>query len=262
MNITSVKCPSCAANLSVPDTSNSMIYCQFCGATVYLETARNTGYDLEMGRREAIADTADNFVKILKDMKKPVLELPVDAQRLKNCNAEIEKYERLVKKYSKTSTPYKTPSIISGCVVLFLSMIQAPFIVFIIAALLCIGGYILSGQSCVKDLNRVQNRLDVCEREAETIKNAIDRNEAIVAKYPNVIIPLQYRTEKAFDYFINLFKSRQAFTLEEAYSRYSEVVKQDEALELQRKQIELQQKQIQEMQRMQRQMQVQNRRRR
>ena len=261
MNITNVKCPNCGASLSVDGNSRSIIYCQYCGASVHLETAHSTGYDLEMGRREAIADAADNYVNILQELRDPMLSLPKDYNDIQACEKTINTCERNIAKYSKPSTAYKTPSIVSGCAVLFLCMIAAPFLVFIIAGILSIGGYILSGQSCVKNGKKAEELLEKKQQELESLKLVAQRKENIISKYPEVNIPPQYRTEKAFDYFINLFKSRQAFTLEEAYSRYSEVVKQEEALDLQRQQIELQQKQIEEMQRLQKQMQKNKRRR-
>ena len=261
MNIANVKCPNCAANLSVEGNSKSMIHCQFCGASVYLETAHNTGYDLEMGRREAIADTADNYVQVLQDLRKPLLELPKDRENVKACEATIKACENSIVKYNKQSTPYIIPSIVTGCVALFLFAAKASFVVFFIAAVLCLGGYILSGQICVKKGKNSETLLKKKQDELVSLNETIKEKEEIIAKYSNVNIPEKYHNDKAFDYFINLFKSRQAFTLEEAYGRYDEVLKQEEALELQRKQIELQQKQIEEMQEMQKQMQ-QNKRRR
>ena len=262
MNITNVKCPDCGASLRVDGNSRSMIYCQYCGASIYLETAHSTGYDLEMGRREAIADEANNFVNILQEIKTPILELPLDYNKIKTYETVIKTYENNVVKYAKTSTTYKVPSIVAVCVVLFLSMVRAPFLLFLFAGVLCWLGYLLSGQICVKKRKNAEILLDKKQQELESLKDIVNNKECIIAKYPNVKIPKKYRNVKAFDFFINLFKSRQAFTLEEAYSRYDEVLKQEEALELQRKQIELQQQQIQEMQRMQKQMQQQNKRRR
>ncbi len=262
MNITNVSCPNCAASLTVQGNSKSMIYCQFCGASVYLETAHNTGYDLEMGRREAIANTADSYVSMLQEIRGPLLELPQDYRKVKACEASIKNCENNIYKYNKPSTPYVIPSIVAGSVVLFLCMIRAPFIVFLLAGILCLGGYILRGQTCVTNAANAATLLEKKKQELISLNETVKYKESLATKYPGVNIPQKYRNDKAFDYFINLFKSRQAFTLEEAYSRYEEVLKQEEALQLQRQQIELQQKQIQQMQQMQRQMQQQNRRRR
>ena len=68
--------------------------------------------------------------------------------------------------------------------------------------------------------------------------------ESVIASYSDVNIPKKYRNQKAVDYLINLFKSRQAFTFEEAFGRYDEYLKQEEQLEMQRRQIQLQQQQI------------------
>lgn len=261
MNIINVKCPNCGASLRVEGNSRSMIYCQFCGTSVYLETAHNTGYDLEMGRREAIADTADNFVNILQDIKGPVLELPGDYQSFRACEATLKSYKNSIIKYSSTTTPYIVPSIISGCIVFFLFITFSSFLWFMFWAILCLGIYLISGQICVHKKKSYETLVYSKEKELQSLKAVVNNKEEILAKYPNVLIPKKYRNTKAFDYFINLFKSRQAFTLEEAYSKYEAYLKQEENLQLQRTQIELQQKQIKEMQRLQRQMQLQNKRR-
>ncbi len=72
MNIRSIQCPSCGSNLNVESVDQSLIYCMYCGASVQLETNRNKGYDMELGRLDARAEQAD---KILEEIMKIRTEL-------------------------------------------------------------------------------------------------------------------------------------------------------------------------------------------
>lgn len=255
MNITKVQCPSCGANLEVKDASQSMIYCQSCGSPIYLETAHSTGYDMEMGRLNARGATADKLAETLSEMKEPVLNLPLALNQEQVLIGKIHNGENAVKSYenSKGYFPYIFPSIAAILLLIILSSVKAPFLVFVIAAICLIVAYPISGNMNFKRGENLKLTLQNDNASLVRTRDDIARFKKVIDRYPDVKIPPKYRTEKALNYFITTFKARQAFTLEEAYGKYDEVQKQEEFIAMQRQQIELQRQQIQQLQMLQQQ---------
>ena len=69
MNIRSIQCPSCGANLKLENVNQSIIFCQFCGASIQYLRRNEYSFLLFLLTNTKLFDIMINwyFVEVLKN---------------------------------------------------------------------------------------------------------------------------------------------------------------------------------------------------
>lgn len=247
MEIRTITCPACGGRLDISDPSRSMIYCQFCGNAVQIETARTKGHDIEYGRRDARAEMADKILPKLVEMKQSLVDNGDARYALDVLPDLIEERNQQI----KHEMTHGWINVILGSVgytvlSLFISLIvvgvtsniliktfgtNARFDVCdILVLFLCAAGIAISiyvgfrylNVHKLKILKKLRNDKANKEELLETAKTTYEDTEKYINSVKEIKLAPSFRTEEALNFIIASLKSRQCVDLKEACFKYNQ----------------------------------------
>ena len=146
MRITTMECPCCGAKVKA-DEDKSLNFCEFCGSQLSIETARSQGYDMEMGRQKAARQEALSAAEKLAELKEPFINLrryEAGAANLTKMVGDLDKREASLIRNKKFNI-IKTPVIVTLVLWIILGLAKAPFLAWMVFAVIAILSLPLSG---------------------------------------------------------------------------------------------------------------------
>lgn len=247
MEIKTITCPACGGRLDITDPSRSMIYCQFCGNAVQIETARTKGHDIEYGRRDARAEMADKVLPKLLEMKESLIDNGDARYALDVLPGLIEERKQQI----RHEMTHGWVNVILGAVgstflSLFVSLIivglaskviielfntSARFdigdfvILFMCVAGIAVSFYIGFRYLNIRKLKVLKNlRNDKTDKEEllETARKTYEETEKYINSVKEIDLAPSFRTEEAVNFIIAALKSRQCVDLKEACFKYNQ----------------------------------------
>ena len=243
MKIRSITCPSCGGTLNIENVNQSLLYCQYCGTAIQLETNRNKGYDMEHGRMDARAEMADKILGSIESIKDVLI-------RNSNADKEMKYYPHAIAECRDDLRASILSDIkdsifkkfLKGLVVLF---VGALFIV-------CVGGMlnifllgllelivllapiylpVIGGVRMVKEWIGKKNQISLYETRLKEVKKEYEETSEFIKKNAEVDIPPRFRFEPALNYIIKGLKAREFVSLEQALFRCEEAMARGEVLD-------------------------------
>ena len=247
MKITSITCPACGGQLDIKDPSRSMIYCQYCGNAVQIETARTKGHDIEYGRRDARAEMADKVLPKLMEMKQSFIDNG-DARYAIDVLPDLIEERRQQIRYEMTHGWIKTVLTAIGVVILslFIALIIAGLFSKIMLAtiadhnsfdisdililLVCVlgivgsffAGYVYINEKKLKIIKKLRTDKANKEEMLENAKKTYDETEEYINSVQEIRIAPRFRSEEAVNFIIAALKSRQCVDINEACFKYNQ----------------------------------------
>ena len=228
MEIKTITCPACGGRLDITDPSRSMIYCQFCGNAVQIETARTKGHDIEYGRRDARAEMADKVLPKLLEMKESLIDNGDARYALDVLPGLIEERKQQI----RHEMTHGWVNVILGAVgSTFLSIFVSLIIVGLASKVfMCVAGiavsfYIGFRYLNIRKLKVLKNlRNDKTDKEEllETARKTYEETEKYINSVKEIDLAPSFRTEEAVNFIIAALKSRQCVDLKEACFKYNQ----------------------------------------
>ena len=234
MNIRTIQCPSCGANLKVEDLNQSLFYCNYCGAAIQLETNHNKGYDMEMGRLDARGELADKIVEKLEKIKDALIRngeadyyVKYYPQKIMELKAELS-VERTSGWGEYVLKPFGKGFLVlflGAIVIVAINSIVPKFILTILELLVIAAPIYLPVIGVIKKLkihSSIKQAIENCKDELVKAQQEYDETEAYLQENAEIDIPRRFRHEGALNYIIKGLKAREFVSLEQAFFKLEE----------------------------------------
>lgn len=183
-----IKCPSCAATLSVVPNIPSM-YCSCCGSQIQLGSAFSNVSETNMKKMRERSQMAYSLASMIEAVKEPMLNIEAQRQRLEylknECRDARLRYEEFL------ANPGE-----------------------------------MSGINRDVQENALRGRIQFLGNQVVEARQKYFEYENILSRYSHLKIPSQYQNADALNYILNLFYTQQAFCMLEAFGKYEEYLKQ------------------------------------
>ena len=234
MNIRTIQCPSCGANLKVEDLNQSLFYCNYCGAAIQLETNHNKGYDMEMGRLDARGELADKIVEKIEKIKDKLIANGNADYYIKYYPHKIaELKDELHLERTSGWGEYVIKPFGIGFAVLFagaifvvaLNSILPKFLLTLLELLLLAAPIYLPVIGLIKKLkihSSIKLAIEDCKVKQVQAQQVFDETEAYLNENAEVDIPRRFRSEASLNYIIKGLKAREFISLDQAFFRIEE----------------------------------------
>ena len=227
MEIKTIQCPSCGGNLKVDNPNLSLIYCQFCGCQISLETNRNKAYDTEQGRLDARGDRADEFLAKIEKIKDKLILNYNAAQEMEDIPGYIGGLEAELLETKSDNKKYIVKPLLIG---LGVSFVASMFILPVVFSLPDIVAHILNfflGIPPIAGLaigivlktqkeSMLKQGIQNYEKKLEQTKKVHMETEMFLKENAEVDIPPKFRGPSTLDFIMNGLKGREFVSLEEA----------------------------------------------
>ena len=234
MNIRTIQCPSCGANLKVEDLNQSLFYCNYCGAAIQLETNHNKGYDMELGRLDARGELADKLIEKIEKIKDELIRNGNAAYSLEYYPQEISGLKGELS-YLRTSgwvdallKPFGAGIgvlFIGAFFVVALNKLLPQPILLLVELLILLAPVYLPVIGLIRKLKKHSNvkaQIANCKTGLSEAQRVYDETEAYLQANAEVDIPRRFRQEGALDYILKGLKAREFVSLDQAYFRLEE----------------------------------------
>lgn len=246
MNIKSITCPNCGAQLNV-DENVSRVICEFCGSTVTVEDSRMEGFNREMGSMDAREKVAYEKAKAIDDLISPLCDYPrvlqgktvLEAQR-KNLSGQVtfcEKYGRIV--------TYVLCGLVSSLFLLALISLRANIVFFIVFAVLSVLSFPALALAFLKYWDNVKQGVQTTSESISAHAKTLNNFSRILEEHKDIVIPQNYRYPKALCFIRDHLRSQEAQTVEQAIYQYEALLRDEQRLAMQHQQVMMQQQQVQ-----------------
>lgn len=249
MKIIKVTCPSCGANLNLPDDSTK-VFCRFCGGEVIVEDSRSEGYNQELGKMQARKDVHISLADTISELKKTFLLHVSSVSRCNSLKKDVERLNSEIKKIDTTNKYkiYLSYYIIVSAIMLILIVAKASFLTFLTMCFISLLLLFIMGLIQVNNKNSLLKELENLNQDITKLQGRIEDCELIINAHPEINIPRKYRNKRALDYIISTIRSQQANNVEHAIALYDSLLRDETAIKLQRAQIRLQKESLEAMQ--------------
>ena len=245
MNIKSITCPNCGAQLNV-DENVSRVICEFCGSTVTVEDSRLEGFNREMGSMDAREKVAYEKAKAIDDLIPPLCDYPRVLQGKKVLESQIkslsdqvtfcEKFGRIVN--------YLICCFVSAFFLLLLIALNANIVFFILFALLSVISFPILALAILKYWDNVKQGVETTSNSIVAHAKTLNNFNRILEEHKDIIIPQNYRYPKALCFIRDHLRSQEAQTVEQAIYQYEALLRDEQRLAMQHQQVMLQQQQV------------------
>lgn len=237
MEYTTIKCPSCGANVQFRPGKSKAI-CEYCGSTVVSEDYGNRDSALEL------ADSINNLIGALEDRnecKRRLMDIKV------RYNDTVKRYKSL--QAHRLGEICKYPACSALAAVLFLLVVLSEeslwyLLLTVIAGVLTYPLYQYSVQKYVNALQRLRgtlrdykNRIADCQNELDEINQKADFS----------IVPERYLEVEALRFIAGALISGQAYDLYQAIAQYNAESKRREERDFLQTQLSEQRRQLDEI---------------
>ncbi|MBP5607986.1 MAG: hypothetical protein J6X66_06930 [Lachnospiraceae bacterium] len=242
MNIRTIQCPSCGANLQFEDRNQSLFYCNYCGAAIQIETNHNKGYDMEMGRLDARGELADSVIEKIESIKDKLIingnakysmeSYPMQIAELRD-NLHYERTsgwgDAIFKPFLKGLGLLLLASIF---IVSLYSILPGPIMTIfeIVSLALPIGLPALKIISKLKNIKIIKSGIEQYNNRLNEAKRIYEETEAFLRENAEVDIPPHFRHEGALNYILKGLKAREFVSLEQAFFRFDETYGTDDSV--------------------------------
>ena len=234
MNIRTIQCPSCGANLKVEDLNQSLFYCNYCGAAIQLETNHNKGYDMELGRLDARGELADKLIEKIEKIKDVLVSNGNAAHDLEYYPHEIAGLKGELS-YLRTSgwvdallKPFGVGIgilFIGAFLVVTLNKLLPGPLLTLVELLILLAPIYLPVIGLIRKLKKhsnVKEQIANCKVRLDEAQQIYNDTEAYIKENAEVEIPPQFRREGILDYIIKGLKAREFVSLEQAFFKCEE----------------------------------------
>ena len=248
MNVKSITCPNCGAQLRVGDNVSRVI-CEFCGSTVTVEDSRMEGFNRELGSMNAREKIAYEKAKEIDELIVPLCDYP---RVLQGKNALESQRNRLsgqvifCEKYGRILT-YSTCAVASGLGLLVLFFLKTNIVYFIIFGLLSVISFPLFALFILKYWDNVKQGLTTTNESIVAHAKTMNNYTNVLNSHKNIFIPEKYRNQRAMCFIRDQLRSQAAQTIEQAIYQYDALVRDEQHLAMQQQQVMLQKQQLDQM---------------
>ena len=252
MNIKSITCPNCGAQLNV-DENVSRVVCEFCGSTVTVEDSRLEGFNRELGSMNAREKVAYEKAKAIDDLIPPLCDYPRVLQGknvLENQRKSLSDQVAFCEKYGRIVT-YLICCTVSAFFLLMLILIRANILFFIFFAVFSILLFPAFAFAILKYWDNVKLGVETTNNSIAAHAKTLNNFNRILDEHRDVVIPQNYRYPKALCFIRDHLRSQEAQTVEQAIYQYEALLRDEQRLAMQHQQVMMQQQQLDQMRRMQ-----------
>ncbi len=242
MNIRTIQCPSCGANIQFEDRNQSLFYCNYCGAAIQIETNHNKGYDMEMGRLDARGELADTVIKKIESIKDKLIlngnarysveSYPMQIAELKD-DLHYERFSGWGEAIFKPLLKGIGLLLLASIAILSLySLLPKPVMTLLEFAALALPIALPAVKviSKIKKINMYKSGIASYNNRLREAQRIYDETEAYIRENAEVDIPPRFRHEGALDYILKGLRAREFVSLEQAFFRYDEIYGTDDSV--------------------------------
>ena len=222
MQLLSMVCPKCGANLEINPTLKEA-FCQYCGAKLLVDGMQATN---QMGQPVAdrnLLELLQSIAPVLADKEAVIPHLNQKQKSLQYLENKASKpivpIEALNDKINSYISPqYEKKFLIIGIICTVLSILSVySFIIFSPVAFCFIFLYIQ-----IKERAKIAKLIERTKTEVSELSQKMNSYNEALSKYSTDVIPPIYQTAEAVDFFLAALSNQRATTMQQAINLYEE----------------------------------------
>ena len=224
MQLLSMVCPKCGANLEINPTLKEA-FCQYCGAKLLIDGMQATN---QMGQPVAdrnLLELLQSIAPVLADKEAVIPHLNQKQKSLQYLENKASKpivpIEALNDKINSYISPqYEKIFLIFGIICTVLSTLSVYFIPLILFSPVAFCFVFLYLQ--IKERAKTAKLIERTKTEVSELSQKMNSYNEALSKYSTDVIPPIYQTAEAVDFFLAALSNQRATTMQQAINLYEE----------------------------------------